>query len=63
MSWTTLDNFFVSAVTERAVLLKNNESGAETWIPRTMAQDGDALCKGDTDIIVKTWLAEKEGLT
>ena len=53
----------MSAVTERAVLLKNNESGAETWIPRTMAQDGDALCKGDTDIIVKTWLAEKEGLT
>jgi hypothetical protein len=51
----------VIATTEKAVLVRFNH-GQETWIPRSVCDDGDDLAKGDTDIVVGRWYALREGL-
>jgi hypothetical protein len=62
MATITLDKVEgIIAATQKAVLVrfKNQE---ETWIPRSVCDDGSELEIGDTDIVVQTWFAEKEGL-
>jgi hypothetical protein len=51
----------VTATTQKAVLVRFT-LGQETWIPRSVCDDGDRLGKGDTDIVVEQWFATKEGL-
>jgi hypothetical protein len=62
MATVTLDNVDeVIATTQKAVLVRFTH-GQETWIPRSLCEDSDDLCKGDTDIVVQEWFARKEGL-
>lgn len=60
--WCTLDGYSVDADTRRAVLVVHTRTGVKTWIPRSLCDDGEALSLHDTDIVVKTWFADKEGL-
>lgn len=44
-------------VTDKAILFENDANGQQTWIPRSVCLDGDALNVGDSDVIIKTrWL-------
>lgn len=56
----TLEGEVIRA-TEKAVLLRH-EDGSEVWIPRSVCVDGEAIEKGDTDVVVSTWWLEQEGL-
>ena len=51
----------VIATTQKAVLVRFAH-GQETWIPRSVCDDGDTLAKGDQDIVVSRWFANQEGL-
>ena len=51
----------IIATTEKAVLVAFKD-GCETWVPRSVCDDGDDLAKGDTDIVVELWFAKREGL-
>jgi hypothetical protein len=51
----------VIATTEKAVLVSFSNF-RETWIPRSLCDNGECLEKGDTDIVVQEWFAKKEGL-
>lgn len=44
-----------------AVLVRD-DAGDEVWVPRSVCEDGDSLEKGDTDVRVEPWFAEKEGM-
>ena len=59
-SWTTVEGYEVVKCTDGAVCLSKN--GADTWVPRSVCMDGDALTEGDTDITVKSWYASRDGL-
>lgn len=59
-SYVTLSGYEVIRCTDAAVCI--SKAGTNTWLPRTYVQDGDALDKGDTDLAVARWLAEKEDL-
>lgn len=50
----------VVRTSEKAVLFRTEH--AEVWVPRSVCVDGDLVNRGDTDLIVKSWFAEKEGL-
>lgn len=62
--WSTLSDVEVTAATEKAVLITWNEHGEDfqTWVPRSVCQDGDMLDIGHKDLTVKYWFVEKEGL-
>ena len=61
--YVTLDGYQVMAETNRAIgIAKAGLTEELVWLPRSQCDDGDHLSKGDTDISVKSWLAEKEGL-
>lgn len=77
MSFVTLDNYIVIAETRLAVGVAKARSrspegggkslldvrpGEPNWIPRSVCDGGSILEKGDTDIVVQEWFAEKEGL-
>ena len=51
----------VVKTSEKAVLLTIG-NGVEVWVPRSVCVDGDTIDKGDTDLVVQSWFAEKEGL-
>jgi hypothetical protein len=50
----------VKASTAKAVLVQQGKR--EVWVPRSVIENGDELTKGDNDIRVESWFAEKEGL-
>lgn len=60
MTWTTLDGYTVKNTTLKAVLVMKGTD--EIWIPRSLIQDGEEVRKHDTDLVVRTWFCEKEGL-
>ena len=62
--WVTLSGYHIVHATDRAVLLEpcDTPGAGQTWIPRSHILDGDTLAVGDTDIAVKSWIAEREGL-
>lgn len=35
----------------------------EIWIPRSVCEDGDDLEEGDTSVVVRSWWADREGLS
>ncbi len=51
----------VIRTTDLAVLVED-DIGAQTWIPRSVCEEGDSLEEGDDDVRVERWFAEKEGL-
>jgi hypothetical protein len=62
--WVTLAKYRVSHTTLAAVLVVPVDPARkdEHWIPRSQIMDGDTLTVGDTDIVVKSWIADCEGL-
>lgn len=58
--YLTLSGYTVIRTTDDAVLVE--KQGTETWLPRSAMQDGDAIDRGDTDIAVAKWKAEREDL-
>lgn len=59
-AWTSLDGYIVIKCSEMAVLIDNGKD--QTWVPRSVIMDGDALDDGATDITVLRWFADREGL-
>lgn len=49
--------------TQAAVLYRETVTDRETWIPRSVLQDGDQVETGDTDLVCACWFIEKEDLT
>lgn len=47
--------------TDLAILISMEESD-ERWIPRSVVEDGDFIQIGDTELFVKAWFCEREGL-
>lgn len=74
MSHVPLENYIVTAETRLAVgVVKTRRNAAGVleklagdttphWIPRSVCDEGDILEIGDTDISVREWFADKEGL-
>ena len=58
----TLDGVDRVIRTTQAAVLVRFKNLKEVWIPRSVCECGDELSKGDTDIVVQGWFAEKEGL-
>ena len=51
----------VRRVTDLAILYFTTDE-QEVWIPRSVIDEGDAVAEGDTDIGVRRWFVEREGL-
>lgn len=62
--WVTLDGYVVTQVRLRAIAIVKSKTPAADWVwlPRSLCQDGDSLVIGDTDITVKEFKADQEGL-
>lgn len=68
--FVTLDGYVVVAQTRLAIgIAKTAKSAAApspsdvaTWVPRSVCDDGEAIGVGDTDMSVREWFADKEGL-
>lgn len=57
--WITLEGYESGRGTEKAIILLK---GRKTfWVPRSVLLDGETMDPGETDIVMKTWFAEKEG--
>lgn len=59
--WTTLEGYTAGRGTEKAILLLKGRK--EFWVPRSVLMGGDSVDYGETDIVMRTWFAEKEGFT
>ena len=56
-----LDNCFVKAVTQKAILV--DHEGYEYWIPKSQTLNGMHQVKGDSvDLEVSEWFLDKEGI-
>ena len=62
MASVTLSNVEQVIVTTTKAILVRFENQKEVWIPRSVCEAGDQLEKGDHDIMVQEWCAEREGL-
>lgn len=52
----------VVKTTDKAILLYHGDD-QETWIPRSVIEDGESAGEeDDLDLNVETWFVEKEGL-
>ena len=72
--FVTLDGYVVVAQTVLAIgVVKTVKSTAASpplpspsdvsaWIPRSVCDDGEVVGVGDTDLSVREWFADKEGL-
>jgi hypothetical protein len=64
--YVTLDGYTVRLLTAKAIGVSHSTDtpfADYTWIPRSQVEDGDVIEVGETDICVKAWFAEKEGLS
>lgn len=52
----------VRRTTPGAIFALFDIDDVERWIPRSVCADGDDVEVGDTDLVIKTWWARKEGL-
>lgn len=59
-----IENAFVKAETEKALLIEAEEFDDDTWIPQSQVHDDSEIWKeGQTsDLVIKDWIAEKLGL-
>jgi hypothetical protein len=63
--WVALDGYTVVAVTDKAIGLRLSSPQNRTpltWVPRSQVLYDDDIGLGDTDICVKVWFVEREGL-
>ena len=50
----------VIRLTEKAVLY--DIDGDETWIPKSVLENPDAINEGDTELYIARWFCDKEGI-
>jgi len=60
--YVTLDGYEVVFATVKALRIRKDGTSTDLWVPRAHVMDGDTLDKGDTDIVVAKWVADREGL-
>lgn len=55
----------IIVATPKAVLLSFEEKKGvirEQWVPRSVIEDGEEVEEGDSEIAVREWFIDKEGL-
>jgi hypothetical protein len=59
---TLSDVDHVIKTTPMAILVRFNNM-SEVWMPRSVVECGEDIQVGETDVVVRDWFAEREGLT
>jgi hypothetical protein len=63
--YVALDGYTVDMTTTTAIGLRVGPLRSRRplkWVPRSLVEGGDDIVRGDTDIRVQAWFAEREGL-
>lgn len=58
--WTTVAGYTVVHHTGGALLIGKGD--VQHWVPRSVVIDGETISDGDTDLVIRTWFCEREGI-
>lgn len=64
-NWVHLENCEIVAVSDKAILVVNEEPlGEPTWFPKSQVDEADKFVVGDKDVTVSIteWIANQKGI-